>query len=136
MHALRASVFGHRHIAILILALALAMKALIPAGTMISAGSQLLTISICSGVDGSETTTTIAVPVKKSAPGDHDDSGKTGGQCAFSALSLVAIGGADAALLALAFAFILVLGLAPARRLPARRNLRIRPPLRGPPATA
>ena len=45
-------------------------------------------------------------------------------------------GAGDAALLALAFAFILVLGLAPVRHLAFQRNSYLRPPLRGPPAAA
>jgi hypothetical protein len=47
-----------------------------------------------------------------------------------------AIGGADPFLLTLAFAFILVLGLAPSRILPARPVPHALPPLRGPPAGA
>ncbi len=56
--------------------------------------------------------------------------------CAYSAIGKSALGGADPILLALAFAFILVLGLAPSRALPARPVPHTRPPLRGPPALA
>jgi hypothetical protein len=77
----------------------------------------------------------LVIPGKESGSG-HSDTAKKDGHCAFSGLTQAAVGGADASLLALAFAFVLVLGLAPTPRLPFQRFAHLRPPLRGPPATA
>ena len=141
MHALRAFLSGHGRIAILVVALALCMKVLLPAGYMLSSAAggdstRILVLTLCNAGDDSPAVARIALPGKDKgheAPTDH---GKADGQCAYSALSMAAMGGASAPLLALAFAVILALGLAPARRLPFGRIAHLRPPLRGPPATA
>ncbi|KPL68588.1 hypothetical protein SZ64_11020 [Erythrobacter sp. SG61-1L] len=138
MHALRTLILGNRRTAIVVLLLALCMKALIPAGYMVAGGSKSIAVTICNGVDGALSLATIEVPVRPSpfdGKSDHGK-GKEGGQCSFSSLSMAAMGGADAPLLALALAFILLLGLRPAARLPFRRADYLQPPLRGPPATA
>ena len=77
----------------------------------------------------------LVLPGKEQGSG-HSDGAKKGEHCAFSGLAKVAVGGADAILLAIAFAFILVLGLASTRCLPLRQISYLRPPLRGPPAAA
>jgi len=135
MHGLRACLLGHRRIAILIVALALAMKALLPAGYMISSGPHSLAITICGGVDGKDSTARIEVPAKGGAQGDAER-GKASEHCPYSGLSMAALGGADAVLLATALAFILLLGFLPVRVPLARQRAHLRPPLRGPPATA
>ena len=103
---------------------------------MVSASSDtVLTVTICSDSANGLKTMEIVIPSKEHGSG-HSDSTKKGEHCAFSGLAKVAVGGADAFLLTLAFAFILVLGLAPVRRLPCRQFSYLRPPLRGPPAVA
>lgn len=141
MHTLRALLFGHRRIAILVVALALGMKALLPAGYMVSSAaegaSRVLTLALChEGGDGATVASSVAVPVGKVAPDGHDSHAKADGQCPYSSLSMAAMGGASAPLLALALAFILALGLTPVRRLPFGPIPHLRPPLRGPPALA
>lgn len=137
MQALRALILGNRSAAILVVLLALCMKALIPAGTMVSGGSKSIAVTICNGGDGAATPATIEIPAKGSPLDGKDGHGKgEGTQCSFSSLSMAAMGGADAPLLALALAFILLLGLRPAARLPFARAHYLLPPLRGPPATA
>jgi len=69
-----------------------------------------------------------------SAPADPAHKSKADGPCAFSALSMSAMGGADVALLAVALAFILLLGTAFVPQFFAQRGLRWHPPLRGPPS--
>jgi len=133
MHSLRASILGKRHLALLLIALALLMKAVLPAGYMVSSASKILTITICSDGTGSATKAQIEIPAKGTPEGDH---GKLDGHCPYSSLSMAAMGGAPALLLALTFAFTLLLGLPPARHLPFLRATHLRPPLRGPPATA
>lgn len=114
---------------LVLLAAALAMKALVPAGYMFAATSDSFTVSICSGMEGEQTTITI--------PKRSQDAGKNAVDrqlCHASALDQVMLGGADPWLLAAAIAFILALGFAPVS-IPQRRSIRfLIPPLRGPPA--
>ena len=133
MHWLRASIRDHRHLALLVLTLAFLVRAALPAGYMVSRdASSAITIAVCSDASGVHKTTQLVIPAKPVAPGK----GAKDGSCAFSAMAKGALGGADPILLALAFAFILVLGLAPARAIAARPVPHTLPPLRGPPALA
>jgi hypothetical protein len=133
MQRLRASIRNHRHLALLVLALAFLVRAALPAGYMVSRdASSVITIAVCSDVSGEHKTTQLVIPAKPGAPAKAAKDGS----CAFSAMAKGALGGIDPILLALAFAFILVLGLAPARVLPARPVPHTIPPLRGPPALA
>lgn len=136
MRHLRAFLAGRGHIAVIIIALALCVKALVPAGTMLtSPAPNMLTIAICAPVSGGERVVNLAVPMKDAGGGGQDSPAAGSDHCAFGSLANAALGAADPFLLALAFAFILVLGLAPAPRLPLAAASYLRPPLRGPPAT-
>ncbi|MDD3799319.1 MAG: hypothetical protein PHE36_09105 [Novosphingobium sp.] len=120
-----------------LLVVALCLKALIPAGFMVSSSADtVLTVTVCSESTSGLKTVNLVIPSREDQDRRHSDGAKKDGHCAFTGLTKVAVGGADAILLALAFAFILVLGLAPAPRLPFRPILYLRPPLRGPPAAA
>jgi len=137
MQRLRASIRDHRRIALLVFALALLVRAAMPAGYMVARdASSVITIAVCSEGSTVHKTVQLVVPPK------HDERGNGAGQagkdnhCAFSAMGKSALGGADPILLALAFAFILVLGLAPSPVLAARPAPHTLPPLRGPPALA
>lgn len=134
MHALRTILLKRRQLALAVVVLAIAMKALLPMGYMVSGGAKTFTISICSGVDGERETVEIAIPAKGGE--QQDAQAKADGQCPYSSLGMAALGGADAPLLALALAFILALGFLPAPSLPLRRANYLQPPLRGPPAAA
>ncbi|MFZ5748749.1 MAG: DUF2946 family protein [Pseudomonadota bacterium] len=136
MQSLRALIREHRQLALALLVLAFCIKAVIPSGFMVSASPDtVLTVTICSDATDDLKTMQMVIPGKDQGRG-HSDSAKKGEHCAFSSLAKVAVGGADGILLALAFAFILVLGLAPMQRLPFRQWFNLRPPLRGPPAVA
>lgn len=135
MFALRALIRRHSRLAFALVLLAFCIKAAIPAGFMLSpSSSAVLTVTICSDGTGALKQLKLAIPGKSGESGDAGDHAKKDGHCAFSSLSHAALGGADAALLALAFAFILVLGLAPTRAVPLAHAHYLRPPLRGPPA--
>lgn len=122
----------HRRVAALLVALALAMKALIPAGYMLAPQTTVLTVTICADAQGTRITHEIAVP--KNA-GHSDDSGEHGkNACSWSSLSLAALGGAAPELLALALASVLALAFLPAAPPVARIAFWLRPPLRAPPA--
>lgn len=132
MRAFRALIRDHARLAAVLLALALAVKALVPAGFMLQAGGErFLTVTICSDASGTAQTMRIALPDK---PGGHSDMADKAEPCAFAGLGHGALAGADPLLLAAAIAFVLLLGLAPLDAPPARAIPFLRPPLRGPPA--
>lgn len=131
MHAFRAFFLHHRRMAALLIALALAMKALVPAGFMLGADRHVLTVQICADTLGHQITQTITLP---STGHPAEEKAKSDSPCHFSALGHAMLGGADPALLVLALAFILALGFAPAPIPAPRRIAFLRPPLRGPPA--
>lgn len=132
MRGLRIFFRRHAALAMLVVALALAVRALVPAGYMTGSSSTGLTIELCSGVAGK--TVTIAIPADPS----RNDHGKTQADspCAFSALGLAAGPAVDPIQLAIAIAFILAIGLRPAVPAPPARRTQLRPPLRGPPLAA
>jgi hypothetical protein len=136
MLRLRALLVSHARLTLVLLVLALAVKAVVPAGFMLSAdGDRFLTVTICSDASGSPKQMQIAIPGKKDAGGDHSDPGAKAMPCAFSGLGHSALGGTDPLLLAAALAFILLIGLAPLSALPRRDVPFLRPQLRGPPAS-
>lgn len=137
MTRFRALIRDHAWLTLVLLALALAVKAAVPAGFMLSAGGdRFLTVTICSDASGTPKQMQIAIPGKQDAGGDHSDAAAKATHCAFSGLGHSALGGADPVLLAGAIAFILLIGLAPFPALPRRDLPFLRPQLRGPPATA
>ena len=126
--------FLHRHaaIALLIVALALAVRALVPTGYMASASPTGLTVELCSGVAGK--TITIALPGQD----NHREQGKAHADapCAFSALGQASVAATDPIQIVLAVAFILLVGLRALPVPPLAGPTRLRPPLRGPPLEA
>ncbi len=135
MHLLRTLTGRNRAFAALLLALALAMKVLVPAGYMAMPGAQLLSVSICADASGGAQLRQIAIPLKGEPAPAGGEHGKATALCAFSALSMASLGGVEAPLLALALAFVLAAGLIPAIPAPAPAQAHLRPPLRGPPCT-
>ena len=132
MPTLRSFFARHRALALLVVAVALCMKLVVPSGFMIGHDSKVLTIQLCHDGLGNVITQQIVIPMKGSP---HDSNGKQDkGDCPFSSLSMASLTGADTALLALALAFILALGFAPVRTPSAKPVFHLRPPLRGPPA--
>lgn len=130
----RIRTFMQRNLAVaaLILALALAMKALVPAGYMVgSLSAKTLSVMVCDG-QGNETVKQIAVGGKVDGPAE--DHSKAAKECPFTALSMHSLSAADPVLLALALAFILALGFVPISPIRVERRSFLTPPLRGPPA--
>jgi hypothetical protein len=135
MTSLRALIQQYARLALVLVLLALAARALLPAGYMIApAGEHLLTVTICSDPSGAPKQMRIAIADKDQTGSDQSGSGGKAQPCAFSGLGHPALGGIDPVLLAGALAFILLLGLAPLRAPPARDIAFLRPPLRGPPS--
>jgi hypothetical protein len=135
MTSLRALTRSNAKLTLVLMVLALAVKALLPAGYMISpAGDRFLTVTICADASGVPQQMQIAIPGKNDGGGDHSDAADKAQPCAFSGLGHAALSGADPVLLAAALAFILLVGFAPLRAPPARDIPFLRPPLRGPPS--
>ncbi|QHL89649.1 hypothetical protein GVO57_00955 [Sphingomonas changnyeongensis] len=136
MTRLRALILGHKAVAIAMIAVALAVKALIPAGFMPSRAGQAFMIELCWDGANDPGPVRIALPMKGDA-GDPavqaDMKAKSG--CLFTGLAMAATAGVDALLLAIAIAYVMALGLRPVAPVLRRHGPGLRPPLRGPPLT-
>lgn len=124
--------------AMALLAAALAFKALVPAGYMLSssAGGHTLTFTICSPSDAAPQTVEVEVAVGQSSSGEADHHMAGDSPCAFTALGHAATSGADGFVLAIMLAFTLALGFAVISAAPTPKRDYLRPPLRGPPLAA
>ncbi|WP_426282234.1 DUF2946 family protein [Sphingomonas sp. NFX23] len=136
MAALRRLLLDHRQLAAWVLACALAMKILVPAGFMPVVSGGRVTIEICGGTVPVQTV--MAPMMAMAMPGMAHHSGKSDHQerempCAFSGLTAPSLAAVDPVLLAIAIAFIvgLVRHVRTAVSIAAQPYLR--PPLRGPP---
>lgn len=130
----RAFVFRHRAFAALVVAMALAMKALLPVGYMVgSAGGKAITIEICDGQPDHALATVLVPLAGKGDPAD-DAKHKGSSDCPFSALSFGTMGTGDAAFIAAAILFVFALAFAPLVAAPLPRFRFLSPPGRGPPA--
>jgi hypothetical protein len=135
MTRLRAFTRRNAQLTLVLLALALAVKALVPAGFMISATTdRFLTVTICADASDTPRQMQIAISSHDDADGDHSESAEKAQACAFSGLGHAALGGTDPVLLASALAFILLIGFASRPAPPTRDIPFLRPPLRGPPS--
>jgi len=129
--SLRHHIHGHRRWAAALVALALLMKLLVPAGFMASASNGTIQIELCAS--SGPRTIVIAIPGL-----DHDkksEAAKGDGPCTFSGHAAPSLGAADPILLAVAIAFIVATVFRTAPVGTPRRRAHLRPPLRGPPAT-
>lgn len=136
MQTLRALVHRYRLLAVMLVALALAIKALVPAGYMLHQRGTVITVEICADASGATLKQQIVIPPADSGGGASETPAKAFATCPYAALSFAALAAADAVLLAAALAFILALGFLPTSLPAPRRIAFLRPPLRGPPAFA
>lgn len=127
VHSIRRLVQSHRWLAAALVALALLVRAWVPAGYMPDHRARVLTMEICADSLGQRITRSITLP------GRDDGTARVKNHCDYGVMADAAMGGADGFLLAAALAFILALGFLPRPALPLRRARAIRPPLRGPP---
>lgn len=134
--ALRALMFERHHWAMAIIALALLVRAMIPAGYMVASTPLTLSVQICSEVQGGTARTDIVVPMApdhQQQSGSHD---QNGAPCAFSALGMASLAGTPAPFVAIALAFILAIAATTTVPTWRRQIAHLRPPLRGPPPFA
>lgn len=135
MTRIRTFIARHRGLALWLAAVALLMKVMVPAGYMPSIGGGSVTITLCTG----EGVKAVAVALP-GAPAERSDGAKKQQQgtspCAFTSLWSPASGAIDAALLAIAIAFIMAFGVRPVVQRIVATPAFLRPPLRGPPIAA
>ncbi|MBU6268794.1 MAG: hypothetical protein KGN34_14700 [Sphingomonadales bacterium] len=132
MGAIRRFLRDHRQLALTCALLALALRLLLPSGLMLAQTGTSITVQICADATGLAKAQQLVLPGKPAPAKAHPDSTA----CPYAALSMAALGGADALQLAAALALLIVLGFAarhPPRAGPFRR---LRPPLRAPPLSA
>lgn len=132
VHQIRRLVFSNRTFASIVVALALAMKLIVPAGFMPTISGGHFVISICSG--------TGPMTMAMAMPGmDHDKTDKNGQHskadmpCPFTGLASPSLAAADVLLLAAAILFAMALGIRAVVALRTTPSPYLRPPLRGPP---
>lgn len=131
MKTLRALVIGRPVLAMMLVLAALFTRALVPVGYMPSTESRSFTIQLCSGIDTTARQVAIAFEGHSGQPegGKHENENP----CAFSGLAMPLLGGAHAALLAVALDHVMALGFAPVVAPVLPGFFLLRPPLRGPP---
>jgi hypothetical protein len=132
MESWRVFLVKHQRLALLLVAMALLTKAIVPQGFMVTPSNGTIMVSLCSG-QGPQM---VALDLGKGTEdhgSDHKDGKNTHPPCAFSGLSMAAAPGADLALLGLALAYVLTLGFVPVVSRQQRAPSRLRPPLRAPP---
>lgn len=133
MHRLRNLVLANRPFFCALLALALMMKIVMPAGFMPTVSNGQIVVSICSGTGPMTMVMTIPGLEHGKSEGDGHQ-GKAEPPCAFSGLSTPSLAAADPILLAAAILFVLALGMVPLALPASTAPPYLRPPLRGPPA--
>jgi hypothetical protein len=115
--------------AMLLVALcALSARIMIPAGFMPGTGERIM-LTICSGVD-----THAAVEIDLGQPSKQKETMGEHLPCAFSSAAMPMLSGAPPVLLADAIAFVIERGIESIDSPALNEGLRLRPPLRGPPA--
>lgn len=133
MRALRNYLLVRRALAIAVIVLALAIKALVPAGFMIETGNMVISVAICADASGDHASSRdIVIPAKQPSGGSSKT--EPGDSCAFAGHSPAVAAGADPVQVALALAFIILLGFLPVAMPLVSPGRRVRPPLRAPPA--
>jgi hypothetical protein len=120
----------HRALAAWVLACALAMKILVPAGFMPVISVTGMSIEICGGTARAQGAMAMPGMAHHSDKSDHQGRDLP---CAFSGLTAPSLAAADPVLLAIAIAFIVRLVFRVRTAAPIVARAYLRPPLRGPP---
>lgn len=124
----------HPLLAAWLVAAALLMKVLVPAGFMASMNAGGLTVQLCTAY-GMQTVVLTADGQIKATDAPQSDSAMDA-PCVFAGHGAPLLSGADPLLLAVAIAFILTAGLRVAKTAPLPQPFFLRPPAIGPPLTA
>jgi MFS-type transporter involved in bile tolerance (Atg22 family) len=133
---MRAIIPKQRSLLMVIFALALLVRTVIPAGFMVSPSSLKLTVQICADGAPGQTSIQVEVPLSKGGQRDNSDHGQKSQPCAFSALSMASMAGGHSTLLIVALAVIVGTIVTNGATHLQRKTRHLRPPLRGPPLFA
>ncbi|MGV7120527.1 DUF2946 family protein [Sphingopyxis sp. 550A] len=134
MTLFRTFVARHRWLAFWLVVTALVVKLVVPAGFMPAFANGTMTIQLCTG-QGVQTIQ-MEIPGTAGDSDNHDHHKKADMPCAFAGLSTPTLAAADPLLLVVAIAFIIATVFLFVSRPVLARRAYLRPPLRGPPATA
>jgi nucleoside permease NupC len=135
MSSLRQILVRRHVLALWLVALSLALKAMVPGGYMVREQGTVLTIAICGDASATRVTRQIVVP-QRETPQDAQSQHLKTTTCPYSVLDMAGAAGADALLLEQSLAFIVAVSLAPLVALEPAPYKYLRPPLRGPPLSA
>ncbi len=143
MSPVRHLIRDRRAVAALLLAMALVLRLVVPAGYMPMVAQDGVMLAIC---DGNAPVTVVGPAAAPTMAGMHHHSGtpadaapmpsKPDSPCAFADLSTPAVASVDPVLLIAAIAFAVALAIRRVMPLRMRERGHLRPPLRGPPALA
>jgi hypothetical protein len=131
MGKIRSFCHDHRAWALVLIALALAIRALVPTGFMVEARGQTVSVRICDGRLGSAPGRIALAPTGKAGSDSH---GKADDSCPYTALGHVGDGGTDPVPTLPAQAFGATPGFLALAIVQTPLPYHIVPPLRGPPA--
>ena len=134
MTGFRRSILQRRLLAVWLMAAALAMKLLVPAGYMPMVSTGSITLELCSGYEPEKMA--MVMPGMAGKHGHEHGQGKMEMPCAFGGLAMPGLAGADPILLIVAISFIMALGFLVTPRPPLGRANHLRPPSQGPPTAA
>jgi hypothetical protein len=115
----------------LLLLLALAVRAIVPAGYMPTQGAKGLVISLCTGEGARQMV--LAVPQSDAGDDQQDHERKPLLPCAFMALAAPALGGSEPAIISAPDRLLREVALPPPVAISHSVFAYVRPPLRGPP---
>ena len=127
MQDLRALFHRNRWLALVLVVMAIGMKAMVPSGYMLGEQSKTLTFQICDG-NGDTMVKQMVVPVSGKQQGGKGGQAGHDGVCPHSTLSHAAMTGADPIQLALALLFIFAMGFAALVLRVRAHVLHLRPP--------
>lgn len=128
METLRTYLKARTWLVVAIVSAALCLRVLMPQGYMPAFEQEQVEVLICHGTSDAPASLRLDVSADK-----YSDAAK---QCAFADLAVPLLGAIDPVQLAPALAFVLALWLAFSSAVLFRAASHLRPPLRGPPATA
>lgn len=134
MTSLRTMIVRCRLGAMLLVTVALLLKAIVPAGYMVSAPSKVFTVEICADTVGERQIRQLEIPSGHGA--DSPEGHKSSPGCPFSSLWAGGFAGDLPQVVAAALAFILALGFAETSFPIFEAASFLRPPLRAPPRLA
>jgi|SRR5690606_25387076 len=128
METFRAYLSTRTWLVVAIVSAALCLRVLTPQGYMPVFDEKQVEVLVCHGAGDGPDSVTLDIPADKRS-GDAE-------RCAFADLAMPLLGAIDPIQLALALAFVLALWLSFSNAAWFRARRHLRPPLRGPPATA